>query len=404
MLTIPVALGVWGTSLYSDWLLLATIPAMLFFADFGIAVVVGNSAVAKLARGQSAEAISLVQSANALIYSIALTIILLGSLAGVVLNLPALLALKVIGGAEAAGVFSGLMIQVGGIVLITQSRALFRVANKNASGILGANISRFCSTAATIVAILQGGSPVVAAWTGGLGLLMGWLGMILVVSGSLSGRWLGFSWPSDEMKKLWIAAISSCAFPSGAALTLQGTALIVGRILGAEAVVVFVTHRTMARVVLQLQSLINNSTWTEYAHFAAHGAVQSMRQLMRKGMLAAIGIAIVGMIALLLAAPLLERYWLRNRLLIDLELAIPLLVASALCGFWNSILMALYGTNRHTWAAAFYSALSIVSLYGFSRVLRSGGLSAAAYWLVLTEILMLLVVHIESRRLIRSFR
>ena len=71
------------------------------------------------------------------------------------------------------------------------------------------------------------------------------------------------------------------AMPVAQALLIQGPVLIVGGALGAVAVVVFSTSRTVARLGTAAIDMINNSVVSEYSALAGTGSDAGFARLFR---------------------------------------------------------------------------------------------------------------------------
>ena len=71
------------------------------------------------------------------------------------------------------------------------------------------------------------------------------------------------------------------AFPIGNALSLQGFTIVIGATLGAAAVVVFSTTRTITRVALQAMGSINLSIWPELSRSVGGGRFDEARAILR---------------------------------------------------------------------------------------------------------------------------
>src|SRR5438034_2020331 len=78
---VPILLRYWRPQLYGEWLILFAIPAYLSMTDLGFSQSAGNDMTARVARGDTAGAVTVFQSLGALVFSLALAGLLVVALA-----------------------------------------------------------------------------------------------------------------------------------------------------------------------------------------------------------------------------------------------------------------------------------------------------------------------------------
>ena len=292
LVSVPVLLAAWGVPTYGEWLVLSAVPTYVALSDLSFSSVAGNSMVMLVAQGKRTDAVTLGRR----LWSIVTVMTGIAVLAAVAIAL-------VFGGAFGSG--AAIPASEAQIVLV----ALFlQVAVGNQYGVLDAwyraggryplsaalrHLGRLLEFGALMGAVLLGARPSTAA--------------IAFLAGSVAG--FGVSWvvlrravpwstfrPErphlQTFRELLAPGVAFMAFPIGNALSLQGFTIVIGATLGAAAVVVFSTTRTITRVALQAMGSINNSIWPELSRSVGGGRLDEARAILRRSVqLALAGLA-----------------------------------------------------------------------------------------------------------------
>jgi O-antigen/teichoic acid export membrane protein len=161
-------------------------------------------------------------------------------------------------------------------------------------------------------------------------------------------------------------AVSFMAFPLANALSLQGVTLLTGALMGATTVALFNTYRTIARVAMQLNTMLSHALWPEFARLYGEGGASAVESLFRRsaalGVLQSVGISLL----LYFGSPWLLQFWTHGLIGFDRGLMLLLLAYAAVCGSWHIPCVLLMATNQHA------------GLAGWS--LAAGGLSVVLAW------------------------
>jgi O-antigen/teichoic acid export membrane protein len=102
--------------------------------------------------------------------------------------------------------------------------------------------------------------------------------------------------------------------PAWQAIFFQGTTFIVRVMLGAEAVTLFNTMRTLCRSVSQLLGMVSDSVFPELQAEWATGAHERARRLFRSAFAGTLAISVAGVIFLALFGPTIYQAWTGGRL------------------------------------------------------------------------------------------
>jgi O-antigen/teichoic acid export membrane protein len=371
LLLIPLYFRFWGAPLYGEWLILSSIPAYLTMADLGIGSAAGNQMTMQAAGGEWAAVRQTLRAAGfvALLSALAVMLFAAGA-AGLAwwAQVPRTLSMAP---AQAALVLVGLGATValgfaGGVV-----SAAYRCCDRNAQGILWANVTRLAEAVALGVLLLAGQGPVA---------LCAAMVVVRAVALVLQWAWLrrlcpwlfepGAVTDLGVVRRLAGPALGFMAFPLGNALALQGPVLVIGAAYGGAAVAMFSALRTLARIPVQLTNMFNASVWPEMSRAFGEGNLVLMRHLHRAawGMTAWLTLTVgAGLVAL---GPWLVRAWLGAAAPFDPLVFGLLVLLTAASALWNASSVVLAATNSHLRLGALYvisAGLGLACAMGLAR-------------------------------------
>ena len=143
--------------------------------------------------------------------------------------------------------------------------------------------------------------------------------------------------------------VAYMAFPIGNALSVQGFTVVIGATLGAAAVVVFSTTRTITRVVLQAMSTINGAIWPELSRTVGGGRLDEARTILRR----ALQLALTGSILLVLVLGMIGvgiiRWWTHGLVEPPTVLLFILLLVIVANSTWYTLSSVLVATVASAW-------------------------------------------------------
>lgn len=150
-----------------------------------------------------------------------------------------------------------------------------------------------------------------------------------------------------EMRRLFVPAAGMMTMPLATAISLQGTVIVIGSLLGPAVVATFTPMRTVGRLILQLLGAITGATVPELASARGRGDETRVRRLWRHYRLvafaaltsAAIGVAVLGV-------PFV-RLWTGGHIQPSYTLALVVGIDVLPFGWWYLTTMLLAGTNEH---------------------------------------------------------
>jgi O-antigen/teichoic acid export membrane protein len=402
--TVPVLANSWGLPLYGQWLLLVTVPSFLAAGDFGFGTAAGNRLIGEVARGEVDAARSTFESALALVLGFSAAIV------GIVLAVAALLpgrVLAVSGGMDSSVARTVLIVlSLYGIVSI---QAVLFIAVMRAYGAFALSATfqatvQLAEGLAVIAVALSGGSPLYAALAYLIVRSVGVAGQVLLAKRRAAWLVLGFAEATRaRMSELSRPALAAMLMPLSRSGFLQGSAIAVGAAVGAAAVPVFTSLRTLARVGLFFIYAVNKPILPEFTSEFSRGNVPWVKKI--TGAIITFN-TLVGIVAALVLASfgdVLLAWWTKGAISAP-QAMIYLTAAALLAGaVWEPTSLLLLSVNRHegfTYVFAFGSGLAVALCYVFAR---HWGVSGAAAASLLFEIFMLGCVLLPLRRLAGPF-
>jgi O-antigen/teichoic acid export membrane protein len=384
---VPLLLGLWGTQLYGEWLMLAAIPACLVICDGGFAGAASREMSMRSGAGNRHGALSLFQSTWILLLLVSLVFGLLALVSVQVAPLHAWLGFKVM---DAATVKLVTVLLVADVLVGFQTGIIyggFYCEGRYAMGMALNATMQSMEFGGLALAVALGGGPMEAAF----GNLAGRIGGLFLMRLGLyrATPWLRFGWrfaTLGEVRRIAGPALASLAFPMGNALNIQGMRLIVGLVLGPPAVVVFSTLRTLTRLAMQPGSIINLLMEPEMAVAYGGNRHDVFRRLFNHSCQVALWVSAASCIVLGVAGEQLLDIWTHGKIAMDWPLYTLLLLSVAVNSVWNTALMAAWATNRHVRTALVYSVVygggAFCFAYIFSTLL---GLSGVGLALLISE-------------------
>lgn len=398
---VPLLLGLWGTQLYGEWLMLAAIPAFLAICDGGFAGAANREMSMRSGAGNRSGALSLFQSTWIFLLLVSLGFGLLALVAVQVAPLHSWLGFKVM---DPATVKMVAILLVADVLAGFQAGIIyggFYCEGRYAMGMALNATMQLMEFGGLALAVASGGGPVEAA-VGSLGGSIG--GLFLMRLGLYRATpWLRYGWrfaAPGEVRRIVGPALASLAFPVGNSLNIQGMRLIVGLVLGPPAVVVFSTLRTLTRLAMQPSSIINLLMEPEMALAYGGNHQDVFRRLFNHSCQVALWVSAASCIVLGVAGKQLLGIWTHGDVAMDWPLYALLLLSVAVNSVWHTALMAAWATNRHVQTALVYAAVYGGGAFGFAYIFSTFlGLSGVGLALLISELVLAPYILLKTFRM-----
>lgn len=397
LVSLPLFLHVWDAETYGRWLLLSTIPAYVGMADVGMVTAAANSMTMAMGRGDEARARVIYQST--VIFVIAVCA-LVGLVAGSVIGFAPLAWL---GGADDRLALIVLSIGMLATILGGLDQAVFRATGRYAQGSALTTLGRIVEFVGTMAGLWLDGRFAVVALAGTV-LRMGFLLIVhaLANQGDHRLRWGWEDASAAEIRSLAKPALWFMAFPVAQALSLQGVTLAVGSVFGTAAVAVFNTYRTLARVAIQLITVISWSIEPELSRLYGRGGLEAVRPLYRRSSWVCGALTVTLAVALYVLGPWLLKWWSRGEIPFEPAVMAALLAYAAAAGLSQMPRMLLMATNQHAGFAIWsliHATIGLALAYGLGHWI---GLPGPGIAMLVNEALVAITCLFLVRGLDRS--
>ncbi len=386
---VPVLFHFWGRTLFGVWVILTAFPTYLAFQNTGFGSVAGNEMTMLMARGERDAALRVFQSCW---WLISLMMGVTGALLCVALYflpMAKLLHLPEISEHDA----SWSLFWLGTALLLQQLEQLLQASYRC---IARYSYGSFLKSGLSVVAFSVQLAPVIMGYgirTTAMVFALANIGVTLVLCVMVKRDipWISYGWSHAsfaEIKRLMRPALAFMGFPVSNALNLQGSQLAVNYAMGADAVAVFSTARTVSRLALQVVEMVKNTVWPELSIAFGSGNMELVRSLHRRACQVALFISL-GVVAVVAAlGPTLLHKWTLGKVPSSPELVGLLLVVVVLYSLWSTSSTLVAAINLHERLATVYTFATGITVVLTYFAARRFGLYGAAGSLLLSEMIM----------------
>jgi O-antigen/teichoic acid export membrane protein len=389
LVQVPFMLHYWGKTEYGTWLLITGLPAYLSFSNIGFGTVAGNEMTMLMARGDQEGALGVFESCW---WLIALMMGLIGAVFSAALwLLPVgrMLRLEAISEHDA----SWALFWLGIAVLFNQLETLLQASYRS---IARYSYGNFLKSGMSVLVFAIQLAPIAMGYGIRVNAEVFALANIsvTVVLMALVRRdipWIRYGWGHAsfaEIKRLTRPSIAFMGFPIGQAFNLQGSQLAVNYAMGAEAVTIFSTARTVSRLALQAVELVKNTVWPELSIAFGAGNFELVRTLHRRACQIAlfVSLGVVAVVATL--GPTFLHKWTLGKVPSSPGLVDMLLVVVVFYSLWSTSSTLVAAINMHERLATVYAIATGCTVVITYFAARQFGLFGAAGSLLLSELVM----------------
>ena len=397
---VPVFATHWGLSVYGAWLLLFTLPAYIAMADLGLGSAAGNDMIAKVARGERAAATAIFQALRVVgLSSGAVTMLI----AAVVLYLVAPHLLDGVGvalGTDARPVALVLALY-GAVGLQTGvTGAGYRAIGGYAlSGYISA-VTMALEAAGALALVIAGFRPAaVAIWY--LGTRTTTMAILAIVLARRAPWLTTLRWQSSlgVLRHLLRPAAAVMVLPAALAISIQGTVLVIGAVLGSAAVPTFTAIRTLSRVAVQAILIVNHALMPSMTAARAVDDGARVARYAAASLVVSLALAIPAAVVLLVGGRWIVGVWTHGILHPDLPVLGIMAAIMVLNALWAPAANLILSINRHEGYTWFYLVVSASGLAVCVPLTGWLGVRGAALSLLIVEAVMLVRIATLSRRL-----
>jgi O-antigen/teichoic acid export membrane protein len=388
--SVPLFLTFWSKERYGAWLLISAIPAYLSLGEAGFATSSANEVSMAIAQNDRQRALRSLHTAWGFLVGISAALLVLTGMAFFAIPWDAWLKTSSVTGNEARWTISLLSLYSIAGILVAIFGTIYRAAYRNARGTYLPTGARLMELAAMGAGVALTSSMITIA---GLMLAVRLLAFLVMYVDSRSfspDLNLGFSGFSvAELKVSWRPSMMFMAATLGNAFYFQGLTLLVGASLGAVAVVVFNTTRTLSRVIAQFVSMIKHSVWPEFSYLFGSGDMIRARRLNEQAFeaswVASIGLAL----GIFIAAPWIMPVWTHHAVQVDPLLLAIFLASAVLNGLWFVTSGLIMGINQHEGLTLRYLMAATLALVLAAVSVHFLGIYGVALAMIVCELILL---------------
>lgn len=388
--SVSVFLAFWPKELYGEWLILYSIPSYLALADAGISSVAANEASMHMAAGDKASATRSLHTALGMLLGMCCLLLLTTTVAAYLIDWRQWLGLKIVSASEVGWCVAILCIYTVAGLFHAYYLAFYRVIGRFPRCVYMIAWMRIGEVFATVVTLSLSGSfiqlcSMIACVRIACAAFMHIDSARLAVD--IVHGLAGFS--RDEVKRTWRLAMAALLFPLGSAIYFQGLTLLVGRVLGPSAVVLFNTARVLTRSISQVVATLKNSIVPEFS--VLHGSKDKARVQMLNQLSFEVSILISVTMGFVLWAlgPLLIRIWTGGAVEVGRHLLLLFLVAAITGSLWNIGSGLIISINKHSKLSLLYCAMAVISLAVAYPLAQSLGVDGVAWAMLLCDLVLL---------------
>ncbi|NBC37642.1 hypothetical protein GTZ99_13890 [Novosphingobium sp. FSY-8] len=363
LLGVPIMVAQWGLANYGVWLALYSLPAYLAMADFGLTTAAANDMAMSMTKGDKDSAHHVFQALRLLV---ALVVGALFCIAAAVIFWPSSTMLDFAqqatdGHARAVT----LILVVYGLVGLSNGtvNAGFRAVDRFAYG------GTLYQTVFLIETSLLLGSIVLGATLFQAATVM----IVIRVGGSAFANWtLRRQFPEfarrqgtirmGVLRQLMRPALGSMILPFANATAMQGPVLLITSMLGAAAVPMYTTARTLTRFPLQLVMILSVATVTRFTVAHAADSAQNKARLVLLNLLVTAALLVPATLGVILLGQWVILHWTRGAIHTD-GVLLALLAGTMLAnGCWTVLSNFLIALNLQERFAYYYAASAVLAL------------------------------------------
>jgi O-antigen/teichoic acid export membrane protein len=409
LLIVPVLLTSWSVELYGEWLLISAIPVFIGLSDFGF-IAAGSNELARRASQEGEQSAKRFYNAYTVLFqrwSILIALILFAL--SYVVPFVEIMGLQLLGQLEAGFIFFVLSIAA----LISQN-SLTLLAGLRTKGLyhIGLIIRAVVALTQLILIVIMvnlfDAPPFHIAlcmvFTSIFAYMLEW---VVLRRAGLCQQTNLFNIRlklQEPMSRYLFMGMEMMLMPLAQALVLQGTIIIVGKLLGAVAVVMFSTHRTLARLSASILQLFSNPLRAEVGMLQSpedRPALTAILQLLSR---ITVWMSLFFTFVLILVGSWIFEFWTNGNVKFNPTLLAILLAGVVAESLWRVSTAIRLGTNRHRPVAWGYLLASLLGISFMIFLANSYGLIGVAASVAFIDIAMSIIAIWTLREMISVSR
>jgi O-antigen/teichoic acid export membrane protein len=382
----PFFLHCWTKQEYGEWLIITSVPIMLWVLDSGLSGLAGNRMTVAAGSGDLARANLIFHNVLFIQGILSLVILVLAGSYCSTVNVCHTFNFQASSSAEAhlvtphqasVTLFCMIIYMLFGYGL-GLLRAAYRASMLEARGVALLNV-RLLAEVIVVIGVLSCGGHAVSVATGMLSNMAFWF---LAGFFDAKRRCPGITWSFGPLHPAQAQAMLVDGLPvfagtAASAFFLQGYPLIVNGTLGAAAVVTLTAPRTVSRTLLQVVGIVNAAAGSELSRNFGNKDWDAYLRILKVLIATTVWASIGAAVGLTLFGPWVIAKWSIGKVIISHQLMFLFALSVACQCCWTACNGILFSTNMHhavnyTQLAMTLAGLSVVTFaihaWGFAGV------------------------------------
>ncbi|WP_036151637.1 lipopolysaccharide biosynthesis protein [Maribacter forsetii] len=399
---VPFFITAWGAAYYGEWLTLTIIPSVMAFSNLGFGSAAGNSFVLTYTSGDKQKAANISKTGLHIITIMILVAIAISAMVIVVLNYFHVFDKSLIDGKEAIIAVSIMILSQLLMFYLQLFEAFYRAAQKAALSINLITTKSAASIGFGLLVLLLGYGIVEFAISQLL------VTVIFIIFYGLKGRQIiglhkTFKGVKDKviLKSITTKGLSYLMLPMWQIIYFQGTTFVVRIVLGAEAVAIFNTTRTLSRSVNQILYMIEPTVFPELQNQIGKANWKMAQKIFRISLIGVFLVSLVGFIGLALFGLWFYNIWTQNQLEVPTTMWYIMISAMLFNALWYVTEMVFRAFNEPKlmgWIGMGSALVSVLFTYILSNYM---GLIGAAIGAVLLDVILVFLVLPHGCKLLK---
>jgi O-antigen/teichoic acid export membrane protein len=392
IVSVPLFLHFWNKTGYGEWLVLFSIPGLLWSLEGGLAGVAANRMTVAASAGNWELVNSIFQNVL-LIQSIFSGLLLAAAIAvASSLKLGNYFGFTQNSNADTSLIVVLLIAYMLIGFCLSLLRAAYRASEIEARGVMVNNICRMIEFCVVASVLATHGTPVFLAKAMLVNICVAAILVFIDVRRKCPKVEFGISRASwAQTKSIFIDGLPLLSGQAAISLFLQGYPLIINRTLGASAVVTFVTIRTVSRMVLLFIQVVSFSSAPEVSRSYGRKDWVVYLRLLKIMVTCAICGGAITLLMLSTVGPWIIEKWTGGKVIVD-HLSIFLFgVSIALQGLWAVGGVVLVCSNMHHLFNYLYLGVTLAGLFLASIVTPIFGFTAVPATMVVQDTALIII-------------
>ena len=361
--SIPLFLHYWSKEEYGEWLVLTSIPSLLWTLDNSLAGLAGSRMTVFTAKGDWEQANQIFRNVMTIQNALGILVFAITVLVVNTCNISAIFGFTHLSRSQADRV---LLLMMGYLVIAFYMgfpRAAYRASMLEARAVVVGNCCALSGFVITVIVLTLGGHPVEVA-CGLLGCFSFWvIFMFIDVRRRCPKIDFAFGLVSfAQTRRTFADGVPILAGQAAGAFFLQGYPLVVNHLLGPVWVVTLTTLRTASRTLFQGVQIVSMASSAELSRTYGNKDWEGYLRLVKVLLAVTIWSAVGAGVGLTVFGPWVIAKWTSGKVVVDHTIMFLFALSVAFqCG-WSACNFCLVSTNMHHSFNYIYLCLTLAGL------------------------------------------